>query len=286
MRKYWIIATLAVLVALLATSSGTVSAREAASPSGSLGRELAEAVNRYRASLGLSPLAWDDRLYNAAVSHNDLMAQQNGFSHILPGEPDPMTRIKNAGVNPLYNMGENIAGGYFDAEKTRVQWTNSPGHDAIMRGDYNAIGCELKQYPGTTYGSLATCDFAKTTTVPAPAPAPAPAPGVPPRPQMVAGRIYRFEFYMPAAKDGIVQKTEEICRSYDKGSDGRFEGQVGVGCYFYGTTADNEPPTTKAGWAYVEFRDFTPYYRSMKDTMLSLMPSDPNLYRYVETPIP
>ena len=99
-----------------------------------------------------------------------------------------------------------------------------------------------------------------------------------------AARDWREREFM-AARDGIVEATREMCVSQQL-SAGRFQGQVGAGCYFYGTTADNQPPTSKAGWAYVEFRDFTAYYKGMKDRFMSLMPSDPTLWRFVETAIP
>lgn len=275
MNKHFTLA-LAVFLSLLAVThlaSASVTAQ-----GGSLGRSLADEVNRYRQSRGLKPLVWDDRLFNAAHAHTDLMGALNQFSHQLPGEPAFSTRIQQAGFDPMYAAGEIIAAGNYDVGRTLQQWQNSSGHDGIMRGDYTSIGCELKQYPGTTYGSLATCDLGKTDiTTPT-------TPSIT-RPGMVGGRIYRFQFYLPSARDPILDKVREVCGSQQVAS-GRYQGQVGAGCYFYGTTGDNQPPGSKVGWAYVEFRDFTAYYRGMKDTFLSLMPSDPNLWRFVETSIP
>lgn len=266
-------AALLVIVALMAMARVAPSN---AAPDGLAG-ELAGEINAYRQSLGLAPLVWDTRLYNASHAHNDLMGRLNQMSHQLPGEADFGARIQNSGFAPMYAAGETLAAGSYDAANVRKIWQGSPGHDAIMRGDFTSIGCELAQYAGTTYGSYATCDFGKTDV--------AAEPSAPPRPGMIGGRIYRFQFYMPAARDGIVEATREICASQQL-STGRFQGQVGAGCYFYGTTADNQPPTSKAGWAYVEFRDFTAYYKGMKDRFISLMPSDATLWRFVETAIP
>ncbi len=261
---------------LFVLSGSTVIASESQPGAASLGRALADQVNAYRQSQGLTPLAWDTRIYEAARKHDDLMAQQNSVSHQLPGEPDFWHRISNEGVDGMSAAGEIIAGGNYDVIKTRQQWIDSHDHDAIMKGDFTSIGCELQQYPGTTYGALATCDFAKTTSTYA----------LPAMPPVVAGNIYRYLFYMPSAKDGIVEVAREICASQQLTGDGRFQGQVGVGCYFYGSTADNQPPSSKVGWAYIEFRDFTSYYRTLDARMQSLMPSDGRLFRRTVTSIP
>ncbi|MFN8482124.1 MAG: CAP domain-containing protein [Anaerolineae bacterium] len=268
MRKW---SMMAVAVAILVLGGSTVIASESQPASASLGYALASEVNAYRQSQGLPPLIWDARIYEAARKHDDLMAQRNTVSHQLPGEPDFMQRIVNEGVTGLSSAGETIAAGNYDAARTRQQWTDSAPHKAIMKGDFTSIGCELQQYPGTTYGSLATCDYAAAT---------------PPMPPVVSGNIIRYLFYMPVARDGIVEATREVCGSQQLTGDGRYQGQVGAGCYFYGTTADNQPPGSKTGWAYVKFRDFTPYYRNLDARLQSLMPGDGRYFKRTVTPIP
>lgn len=273
MRRWHMVTLAAVLFVL---SGSTVIASESRPTAASLGHPLADQINVYRQSVGLAPLAWDTRLYEAARKHDDLMGQRNTVSHQLPGEPDFWHRIVNEGVDPLFSAGETIAGGNYDAVRTRQQWIDSPSHDAIMKGDFTSIGCELQEYAGTTYGALATCDFAKTTSTLA----------LPAMPPVVAGTIYRYLFYMPSARDGIVELAREICASQQLTGDGRFQGQVGAGCYFYGSTPDNQPPASKVGWAYIEFRDFTSYYRTLDARMQSLMPADGRLFRRTVTTIP
>lgn len=268
-------AALLAFAALLAMSRGTPSS--AAPEIEGLGPQLVAQINTYRQSQGLRPLVWDSRLYNAAHAHNDLMGAQNQMAHQLPGEPDFGRRVQNSGFDPMYAAGETLAAGAYDPVKVKDLWRGSRGHDEIMRGDFTSVGCDLKLYPGTTYGSYATCDFGKTDL--------STAPTAPARPSLVSGRIYRFQFYLPASHDNILAELREMCGSQNLGG-GRYQGQVGAGCYFYGTTADNSPPTSKVGWAYVEFRDFTPYYRWKKDVFLQMMPGDTNLWQFIETPIP
>lgn len=268
-------AALLIVAALLAMSR--VSPSTAAPEIEGMGPQLAAQINSYRQSLGLRPLVWDERLFNAARGHNDLMGAKNQMAHQLPGEPDFGARVQRSGFDPMYAAGETLAAGAYDPIKVKDLWRGSGGHDSIMRGDFTSIGCDLKPYAGTTYGSYATCDFGKTDL--------STAPVAPTRPTMVSGRIYRFQFYLPASHDGILSELREMCSSQNLGG-GRFQGQVGAGCYFYGSTSDNQPPSSKVGWAYVEFRDFTPYYKWKKDVLLQMMPGDTNLWQFIETFIP
>lgn len=101
--------------------------------------QLVELINQARAQQGLPPLRLDDRLTAAARKHTQLMVQHSSLSHQFPGEPDPQTRMTDAGV-PSDAEGENVdlnqsISGAHDA------LMHSPPHRAnILNPDYNAVG--------------------------------------------------------------------------------------------------------------------------------------------------
>jgi uncharacterized protein YkwD len=118
-------------------------------------------LSAFQALTPAEPLAWSDPLATAARNHSNAMIAANLQSHQLPGEPDPGTRMANAGYAPAgtFAWAENI----FAASTSTLQehaafmvdWgpgpngmQNPPGHrTTIMSPDYREVGIGLVQAP-------------------------------------------------------------------------------------------------------------------------------------------
>lgn len=120
---------------ILAQDSGPTSSQFDASGEA----QIVNLINQARTQHGLTPLAVDDRLTEAARKHTELMVRHAALSHQLEGEPAPQTRVNNEGVSSDA-QGENVdlnqtVAGAHDA------LMHSPPHRAnILDPDYNAIG--------------------------------------------------------------------------------------------------------------------------------------------------
>jgi uncharacterized protein YkwD len=116
-------------------------------------------INQQRAVNGLAPYAFNAKLRNASVFHNNWMTAYNCFAHVCTGEPGVGTRITNAGYN-WSTYGETIAAGYGTAAAVVNGWMNSPGHRAILLGNYRDIGVAVKPCTsGCSYSPYWTADF-------------------------------------------------------------------------------------------------------------------------------
>jgi len=147
--------TTVLLMAILVMAPFAISARP---PIASPERLLFDALNRERASLGLSMLYWDDSLASAARQHAERMAQRNMLSHQLPGEPD--LRMRAAGAGARYSViAENVAVGP-DPAVIHSEWMHSPGHRAnILSSQLSVVGIAVVQ---GSVGLFAVQDFSQT----------------------------------------------------------------------------------------------------------------------------
>lgn len=113
------------------------------------GRQTAALVHAYRTSLGLAPLAWDDRLATAAQWMAEDRARQCRFvrtgnrveletggacvlTHVDTLGRGPGERAQAFGYPPAA-VGENGAVGYHSPQEALEGWQRSPGHDANQR---------------------------------------------------------------------------------------------------------------------------------------------------------
>jgi len=111
------------------------------------------AVNKYRASRGLSPLGYDMRLCNACAAHSADMASHNDLEHNGSNGSGPGDRFAQYGITGVA-WAENIADGFTSIDSVMQGWINSPGHRANLEGDYTVV-C------GARVGNYWTQDFAK-----------------------------------------------------------------------------------------------------------------------------
>ncbi len=109
-------------------------------------RELADAINRYRETKGVSRLEWSDALSAYAQTRAEYIAK-NGSDHHAGFN----TFIENEdGYNKLgFNcLGENMSEGFRLSGTHLVEWmyAQSPGHDANqLNSIYNRVGVGISE---------------------------------------------------------------------------------------------------------------------------------------------
>jgi len=95
-------------------------------------------ANQKRASVGLAAVGWVSIADQISVERADAMAATDNFSHDMAYVE---ARLRASGTC-FTGYGEIIAweSGYpsYDPARTIEQWWASPGHHAIIAGDYNA----------------------------------------------------------------------------------------------------------------------------------------------------
>lgn len=132
------------------TAAVQASATAGARTGNASARELFRLVNDERAKSGLTPLAWDDRLAEAAFKHAQLMAARKALSHQFSGEPSLRLRLAQTSLR-LDRSGENVA---YDSTipEAHAGFMRSPGHRAnILSADYNSVGIAAVERDGYYY---------------------------------------------------------------------------------------------------------------------------------------
>jgi uncharacterized protein YkwD len=106
------------------------------------------------------PLAWNDRLEQAAYGHSADMATNNYFAHESQDGRTPADRVSAAGY-AWSAIGENIAAGYPDVAAVVDGWMTSPGHCAnIMTAAFRELGMACADNATSQYGRYFTMDLA------------------------------------------------------------------------------------------------------------------------------
>lgn len=117
-------------------------------------------INDYRAQRGLSQLRISRALTRAADWMSGDMASKNYFSHVDSMGRDPFVRLTAFRYNYQGSRGENLAAGYYEAERTFMQWRKSRGHNANMLNPrYNVIGIGRVHNTSSIYKWYWTTDF-------------------------------------------------------------------------------------------------------------------------------
>lgn len=119
--------------------------------------ELFQAANQDRAANRLPGLRQDSALTQAAWRHAQRMIQAGTLSHDLPGEPDLIARVQQAGVR-CSTVDENLAEAP-TAKAINNEWMHSPLHRAnLLDPRVNAVGIAIVKVGGELY---AVQDFAR-----------------------------------------------------------------------------------------------------------------------------
>lgn len=97
----------------------------------------------------IGKLVWNDNLYKAAQLQSIHMAKTGEFAHVWSDGTTPNDRARM--FNIKISVGENIAWGYFDAEKVingrndGKGWINSETHrNNMLNKEFNIIGVAAK----------------------------------------------------------------------------------------------------------------------------------------------
>ncbi|MBT9253349.1 MAG: CAP domain-containing protein [Brockia lithotrophica] len=115
-------------------------------------RFLASLIRDFRLRNGLSSLAWDDAVAEAAKRHSADMETNGFFSHVSPTNGTLADRLARAGVS-YRTAGENISKGFDDALEMHVAFLNSPAHrQNVVFPGYTHLGTGM-------VGSYMTVDF-------------------------------------------------------------------------------------------------------------------------------
>lgn len=122
----------------------------------------AEIRSEWPALQPTAPLAWNESLSAAATAHSRLMIQHDTQSHQLPGEPDLVTRTRNAGYAGYSGIGENafaFAKNVFHAHSAfAIDWAvPDRGHRTMMMDpSFKEFGAGLEgdASPATSVGPL------------------------------------------------------------------------------------------------------------------------------------
>lgn len=109
----------------------------------------------------VSPLAWNDELYQSSYTHSELVIQYDEQSHYLPGEPDLIERVQEAGYDQVRQIAENVfaytentlhghAGFVIDWGGGTYGIQEPAGHrNALMNSIYTEIGIAILEVSDT-----------------------------------------------------------------------------------------------------------------------------------------
>lgn len=104
---------------------------------GDMSAQILELVNIHRDSLGLSTLKMDNQYASAfAVDHTQYMIDKEQINHDNFGYRSEGIKYHDGAEV----VGENVAYGYDTAEKVMNAWLKSPGHRAIIEGNFTHTG--------------------------------------------------------------------------------------------------------------------------------------------------
>lgn len=140
-----------------AQQNGNVAAAGMSPREQSAADALVEQANQDRARHHLPSLRQEPMLTRAAWNHDQIMVRSGTLSHQLPGEPDLIARVQQAGVH-CSTVDENVAEGP-TVNRINDEWMHSPMHRAnLLDPRVNSIGVAVIQHNGDLY---AVQDFAR-----------------------------------------------------------------------------------------------------------------------------
>jgi len=139
-----------------------------------LEKRVVELVNRARAKgakcgstyyRAASPVAWNDILGKASLTHSLNMAEKGSLYHTGPDGKDPGNRI--AGLGYVWSAyGENVAEGYHSPEEVVKGWLKRKGHcENIMNPSFKEAGSAHARGPGGVYWTLLLAAPGKMTSL-------------------------------------------------------------------------------------------------------------------------
>jgi len=108
-------------------------------------QELLTLTNKERQNNGIAPLAFNDKLTDAAAKKADDMFEYDYWAHNSPSGKTPWVFIKSSGYKYVY-AGENLARGFSTTEDVIKAWmTSSAGHrENMLSSNYQDVGFAVK----------------------------------------------------------------------------------------------------------------------------------------------
>lgn len=111
-------------------------------PERTIADEVVDLVNVERARRGLSAVAPQPQVADAAEIHTRDMAATRNLSHTGSDGSDTGDRLDRAGFR-WRSWGETVAAGQRSPASVVDAWMNSDGHRRILLGDYAVIGASM-----------------------------------------------------------------------------------------------------------------------------------------------
>ena len=113
--------------------------------------EVVRATNNERIGEGLKPLAYNEKLADAARRKADNMFSENYWAHNSPSGKSPWVWFNDVGYTYI-SAGENLAKDFGDTSRLMSAWMASPTHKKnIVEAKYTEIGIAV--VPGSLQGS-------------------------------------------------------------------------------------------------------------------------------------
>lgn len=104
-------------------------------------KEMFGLINDYRMSIAKKAFCPNPKLYKAALGHSRDMADRGYYGHVTPEGKTPTMRVREAGHLDYENgLGEVLMGQPTTSspQKAFNAWMNSPGHKAVLSGDFGS----------------------------------------------------------------------------------------------------------------------------------------------------
>ena len=150
-------------------TAGTLSAANTCSLS-QFQTDVMALVNQARASSRMcgntafpaaAPLAWNNKLFNAAAGQSADMANNNYVAHTSLDGRTPGQRMTAAGYN-WSSFGENVAAGQSSVSAAMADWMASAGHCSnIMNSSYRDVAVACVANSNSTYRTYWTMDLGR-----------------------------------------------------------------------------------------------------------------------------
>jgi hypothetical protein len=122
--------------------------------------ELLAAHNAYRASLGLPPLRWSDRLAADAQQWADHLAETGTFEHSGAGQNLAMATAGTESLTQLVDLWgseqAHFTDGYFPAISTTGNWMDVGHYSQIIWRTTTEVGCGFAENEGR---DILVCDY-------------------------------------------------------------------------------------------------------------------------------
>ncbi len=139
-----------VVAVLMAAAAAMAAASTRGIPDRAAAREIFRLLNEFRAEHDQAALAWDDRLADAALDHDFLVAANKQLSHQYSGEPILTLRLAKNDIR-LNRAGENLASASTVTGAHEALVASPPHRANMLSPDFNAVGIAVVRAGDTFY---------------------------------------------------------------------------------------------------------------------------------------